>query len=156
MCYNGRTATLRGAARVAHCYCRRPSGVSDKGGSDTSFRCYSSSRHWCLLEIAGGSGRTELKGPTMGDINRVWNRMKASAERRARGGRSLSVREAKLEVAKLCQSERTEQPPDNALEYLAGELVRLTLEGRARLPAPGVDSQKSAAVPKREKQRLLL
>ncbi len=56
--------------------------------------------------------------------------MKASAERHARTRGNLSLREAKLEVATLCQSEKTEQPPDDALEYLAGELVRLTLEGR--------------------------
>ena len=74
----------------------------------------------------------------MAGINRVWNRMKASAERRARRRGTLSVREAKLEVAKLFQSEKTEQPPDNALEYLAGELVRLTHEGRsARLSSRG-------------------
>ena len=70
----------------------------------------------------------------MAGINRVWTRMKASAERHARRTGYLSVREAKLEVAKLCESEKTEQPPDDALEYLANELVRLTLEGRnARL-----------------------
>jgi hypothetical protein len=74
----------------------------------------------------------------MTGINRVWNRMKASAERRARARGTLSVREAKLEVARLCQSEKTEQPPDDALEYLAGELVRLTYEGRsARLSSQG-------------------
>jgi hypothetical protein len=41
------------------------------------------------------------------------------------------VREAKLEVAKFCQSEKTTQPPDDAMEYLAGELVRLTVEGHS-------------------------
>jgi hypothetical protein len=56
--------------------------------------------------------------------------MKTSAERHARHSGILSVREAKLEVAKLCESEKTEQPPDDALEYLASELVRLTEEGR--------------------------
>ena len=66
----------------------------------------------------------------MAGINRVWTRMKASAKRHARRTGYLSVREAKLEVAKLCQSEKTEQPHDDALEYLANELVRLTLEGR--------------------------
>ena len=70
----------------------------------------------------------------MSGMNRVWNRMKASAERHARRSGYLSIREAKLEVAKLCQSEKTEQPPDDALEYLGRELVRLTMEGRnARL-----------------------
>jgi len=66
----------------------------------------------------------------MAGINRVWNRIKGSAERHARKSGVPSIREAKLEVAKLCQSEKTEQPPDDALEYLARELVRLTLEGR--------------------------
>lgn len=66
----------------------------------------------------------------MAGMNRVWNRMKSSAERHARQSGVLSVREAKLEVAKLCESEKTEQPPDDALEYLAAELVRLTVEGR--------------------------
>ena len=60
--------------------------------------------------------------------------MKTSAERHARQSGILSVRQAKLEVAKLCEAEKTEQPPDDALEYLAAELVRLTEEGRgARL-----------------------
>ena len=59
----------------------------------------------------------------MADISRVWNRMKTSAQRHARVSNILSVREAKLEVAKLCQSEKTVQPPDDALEYLARELV---------------------------------
>lgn len=66
----------------------------------------------------------------MTDINRVWNRMKTAAQRHARVSNILSVREAKLEVAKLCQSEKTVQPPDDALEYLARELVRLTTESR--------------------------
>ncbi len=56
--------------------------------------------------------------------------MKTSAQRHARVSNILSVREAKLEVAKLCQSEKTVQPPDDALEYLARELVRLTTESR--------------------------
>lgn len=67
----------------------------------------------------------------MAGINRVWNRMKTSAQRYARVRGNISVREAKLEVAKLCQSEKMVQPPDDALEYLAGELVRLTMEGRS-------------------------
>lgn len=67
----------------------------------------------------------------MADINRVWNRMKTAAQRHARVSNILSVREAKLEVAKLCQSEKTVQPPDDALEYLARELVRLTTESRS-------------------------
>ena len=67
----------------------------------------------------------------MADISRVWNRMKTSAQRHARVSNILSVREAKLEVAKLCQSEKTVQPPDDALEYLARELVRLTTESRS-------------------------
>jgi hypothetical protein len=42
-------------------------------------------------------------------MNRVWHRMKASAERHARREKGiLSIREAKLEVAGLCQSEKTE------------------------------------------------
>ena len=57
--------------------------------------------------------------------------MKASAQRHARVSNILSVREAKLEVAKLCQSQQTVQPPDDALEYLARELVRLTTESRS-------------------------
>ena len=70
----------------------------------------------------------------MAGINRVWNRMKASAERHARRRSGIpSVREAKLEVATLCQSEKTEQPPDEALEYLAKELVRLTISAKAVL-----------------------
>lgn len=70
----------------------------------------------------------------MAGINRVWNRMKASAERHARRrGGILSVREAKLEVATLCQSEKTEQPPDDALEYLAKELVQLTISAKTIL-----------------------
>ena len=68
----------------------------------------------------------------MAGINRVWDRMKASAERHARRrGGIPSVRAAKLEVATLCQSEKTEQPPDDALEYLAKELIRLTISAKA-------------------------
>ncbi len=57
--------------------------------------------------------------------------MKISAEKHARVNSNLSVRAAKLEVATLCQSEKTVQPPDDALEYLARELVRLTNERRS-------------------------
>jgi hypothetical protein len=77
------------------------------------------------------------KGAAVAGINRVWNRIKASAEKHARGRGILSVREAKLEVAKFCQSEKTAQPPDDALEYLAGELVRLTGEGHDAAGAQG-------------------
>ena len=73
----------------------------------------------------------------MAVADRILSLMKASAEEYARAPGFLSVRAAKLEVATFFQSEKTEQPPDDTLEYLAGELVRLSLENRAARRAAG-------------------
>lgn len=60
----------------------------------------------------------------------VWNRMKLTAVIADERDYVISVADAKVIVADICWEEHKEYPPPEALEYLATELVRLTLEAR--------------------------
>ncbi|MBV8343677.1 MAG: hypothetical protein JO190_01615 [Candidatus Eremiobacteraeota bacterium] len=65
----------------------------------------------------------------MADVDRVWARIHQLAEARARENALLTALDARRIVARICLQECPEQPPDIAIEFLAREFVRLTLEG---------------------------
>jgi hypothetical protein len=58
----------------------------------------------------------------------VWNRLKDTAATQGQTGYLISMADARFIVLRVCREERAEIPPPDALEYLASELVRLTLE----------------------------
>jgi hypothetical protein len=62
----------------------------------------------------------------------VWAKMKDKAAANAGRGYLVSAAEARAIVLEICREERTQRPPPEALEYLAGELIRLTAEARER------------------------
>jgi hypothetical protein len=62
----------------------------------------------------------------------VWAKMKDKAAANAGRGYLVSAAEARAIVLEICREERTQRPPAEALEYLAGELIRLTAEARER------------------------
>jgi hypothetical protein len=62
------------------------------------------------------------------DMERVWTRMKTTATKLARRKTLVDVAESRDAVLKICRRESATPPPPDALEYLATELVRLTLE----------------------------
>jgi len=63
-------------------------------------------------------------------MERVWARIKASANKFADQKTLISMRESQSVVLKLCRQEKASTPPQDALQYLAKELVRLTLEAQ--------------------------
>jgi hypothetical protein len=65
----------------------------------------------------------------MNDQDRVWARIHDRAGVHARENALLSVADARRIVAFICEQECTEAPPEMAIEFLARELVRLTLNG---------------------------
>jgi hypothetical protein len=64
----------------------------------------------------------------MNSMERVWTRMKTSAVKSARRETVPSMQESRNTVLKLCRQEKAVTPPRDALQFLAKELVRLTLE----------------------------
>jgi hypothetical protein len=68
----------------------------------------------------------------MNPMERVWKRMKVTAAKFARCRTPVSLRESQDAVLKLCRQEKAQIPPQEALQFLAEELLRLTVE--ARLP----------------------
>ena len=66
----------------------------------------------------------------MNPMERVWKRMKVMAAKSARYGTVVSLRESKDAVLKLCRQEKAQIPPGDALQFLAKELLRLTVEAR--------------------------
>lgn len=64
-------------------------------------------------------------------MERVWKRMNDMAAKFARYGTVCSMRESREAVLKLCRQERAQIPPREALQFLAKELVRLTVEARS-------------------------
>jgi hypothetical protein len=60
----------------------------------------------------------------------VWMRFKTTATEFAEHKTLIGVRESRNTVLKICRQEKTKSPPPGALQYLATELVRLTLEGQ--------------------------
>jgi hypothetical protein len=65
----------------------------------------------------------------MTDIDRVWTRIHDRAHVHARENALLSMTDARRIVAFICGEECSDSPPEITMEYLASELVRLTLEG---------------------------
>lgn len=68
----------------------------------------------------------------MTEMERVWERLKERAGlRAAASGGSVSMTDAIDAVTMICAHECRQQPPADAIEYFAGEFVRLTAEAHA-------------------------
>ncbi|MGA8575519.1 MAG: hypothetical protein WB609_07525 [Candidatus Cybelea sp.] len=63
-------------------------------------------------------------------MERVWTRMKKSANKSADQKILISMRESQNAVLKFCRLEKAETPPRDALQFLAKELMRLTQEAQ--------------------------
>lgn len=74
--------------------------------------------------------RERKASPPLTAMERVWTRLKTTAIKFAEHKRLISVRESRNTVLKICRQEKANSPPPDALQYLATELVRLTLEGQ--------------------------
>jgi hypothetical protein len=61
-------------------------------------------------------------------MERVWTSMKTTADKFAESKTLISVRASRLTVLKICRREKAKTPRQDALHYLATQLVRLTLE----------------------------
>ncbi len=68
----------------------------------------------------------------MYDLDPVWERLRDRAVLHAHSGVLVSMADARRIVVYLC-GEYAQRPGDDAIENLAGELVRLTLEATDRL-----------------------
>jgi len=68
----------------------------------------------------------------MNGIDRVWERLADRAVVHAQAGVLVSMADARRIVGYLC-AECAPRPSDQAIENLAGELVRLTLEATETL-----------------------
>jgi hypothetical protein len=66
----------------------------------------------------------------MNSMERVWTRMKVRAAKSGDHKTLISMRESRDTVLKLCRQEKAKTPPRDALQFLAKELVRLTLEAQ--------------------------
>jgi hypothetical protein len=64
----------------------------------------------------------------MTSMERVWTRMKTTATTNASKGTLLTMPASRLTVLKICRREKAKTPRQDALHFLATELVRLTLE----------------------------
>lgn len=64
----------------------------------------------------------------MNSIERVWTRMKKAAVKSARRKVVINMRDSRNTVLKLCRQEKAVTPPRDALQFLAKEFMRLTLE----------------------------
>jgi hypothetical protein len=64
----------------------------------------------------------------MTEMERVWTRMKTAATTNALKATVLTMPASRLTVLKICRQEKAKTPRQDALHYLATELVRLTLE----------------------------
>lgn len=71
------------------------------------------------------------KGP-MNSMERVWTRMKKTAVRSARRKVTINMRDSRNMVLQICRQEKAVTPPRDALQFLAKELMRLTLESYAK------------------------
>ena len=65
----------------------------------------------------------------MNDEDRVWVRIHDRAQVHARENALLSMADARRIVAYICGEECIDAPAETAVEFLARELVRLTLDG---------------------------
>lgn len=67
----------------------------------------------------------------MSDMFAIWGRLKEAAAG-CTGGRSpVGIADARAIVRNICREEQAECPPAEALDYLASEFVRLSLEKTA-------------------------
>lgn len=66
----------------------------------------------------------------MNSMERVWTRLKLFAKKSADQKTLISMRESRNVVLRLCRQEKADAPPQDALHFLAKELVRLTLEAQ--------------------------
>ncbi len=67
----------------------------------------------------------------MNSMERVWTRMKQAAVKSARRQTVITMRESQDTVLKLCRQEKAAAPPQDALQFLANELMRLTTEAHS-------------------------
>jgi hypothetical protein len=61
-------------------------------------------------------------------IDRVWALVKETSQRYGACGRRLSQAEAERVVRAICANDRMPELPQEAIDYFARELVRLTRE----------------------------
>jgi hypothetical protein len=66
----------------------------------------------------------------MNSMERVWVRMKVRANKFANKKTLISMRESQDTVLKFCRQEKANAPPRDAVQFLAKELVRLTVEAQ--------------------------
>ena len=84
----------------------------------------------------------------MNSIERVWKRMKEAAVKLAHRKTAITMRESEDTVRKLCRQEKATAPPQDALEFLAEELMRLTWRrSRPRLTSRPPKSRRRACAP---------
>lgn len=78
------------------------------------------------------------------DVFTVWDRIKETAATQGESGYLISMADARFIVQRICAEEHVDAPPPDALEYLASEFVRFTLEAhdlcesRLRLRQPAI------------------
>ncbi|HEY1882040.1 MAG TPA: hypothetical protein VGG51_03235 [Candidatus Cybelea sp.] len=68
----------------------------------------------------------------MTEMDKVWARIKAHAAQQATHTPQLGLSEAVMVVVRICREELSSYPPDEAIEYLTAELLRLMKEARVR------------------------
>jgi hypothetical protein len=68
----------------------------------------------------------------MTEMENVWARIKTHATAQAARRSRLGLSEAVMIVVRICREELTTYPPDEAIEYLTAELMRLMKEARVR------------------------
>ncbi|MGB6517274.1 MAG: hypothetical protein WBE79_02060 [Candidatus Cybelea sp.] len=66
----------------------------------------------------------------MNSMERVWVRIKLRAKKHPDRKILISMRESQDVVLNFCRLEKVNTPPQDALQFLAKELVRLTLEAQ--------------------------
>jgi hypothetical protein len=81
----------------------------------------------------------------MAEMDRVWKRLKDRANINADGNLLISMGDARRLVSSIYLDECGKRPQAETTEFLARELVRLTLEARgpSKPPAYGEDPERS-------------
>jgi len=68
----------------------------------------------------------------MTEMEKVWARIRAQAVQQAARTPQLALSEAVMVVVRICREELSSYPPDEAIEYLTAELLRLMKEARVK------------------------
>ncbi len=68
-------------------------------------------------------------------IDRVWARIKETAQSLAEAGQSITFRRARVLVEQFIRDELIESPRDETLDFFASELVDHVIEYRAAIEA---------------------